>query len=231
MKGQWVPIEAYARVNGLPMEAVEEMIGDSRMDFRVDTSGRTLVREQLVPGPIIHGNDAQAIPGRFAERALNSLMNLHNELMAEKESRLDLYRKLMEREQAVAELKSLVRLLEGELATATRALPAPVPQPPAAPVAAPPPVERVAAAPPAPPAPAVPKLPRAPRPMMAPRVPPPPRSLGRLVVPRNLKTRKAVAPGEPQADGREAPAAESKPAPRQGSPRRGRTRNDGWRVW
>src|ERR1044072_2782339 len=113
MKGNWVPIETYVRRTGLPMEAVEEMIGDNRIVSRSDDLGRTLVCERPLPRPQLEAQEP--IPGRFAERAMNSLMHLHQELMDEKERRLELYRRLMEREQAVAELQSLVRLLEREL--------------------------------------------------------------------------------------------------------------------
>ena len=41
---------------------------------------------------------AQMVPGDFAEKAMASLMSLHSELMDEKERRVELYRKLMERE-------------------------------------------------------------------------------------------------------------------------------------
>jgi hypothetical protein len=44
-----------------------------------------------------------------------SLMQLHSELMDEKERRVELYRKLMEREQTVAELRMYVKLLEEKL--------------------------------------------------------------------------------------------------------------------
>ena len=58
---------------------------------------------------------AQMVPGDFAEKAMASLMQMHTELMDEKERRVELYRKLMEREQAVAELRMYVRLLEEKL--------------------------------------------------------------------------------------------------------------------
>ncbi|HEY0880794.1 MAG TPA: hypothetical protein VGD87_04645 [Archangium sp.] len=53
-----------------------------------------------------------------------SLMQLHSELMDEKEKRVDLFRKLMEREQALAELKMYVKMLEDKVA-ATPVVPAP----------------------------------------------------------------------------------------------------------
>jgi hypothetical protein len=79
------------------------------------------------------------VPQGYAEKAMASLMQLHDELMHEKERRVELVRSLMEREQQVAELKAYVRMLEERLG--------PAPQPAAAP--------RVADE--APPAPAPPK--------------------------------------------------------------------------
>jgi hypothetical protein len=56
------------------------------------------------------------VPIDYAEKAMGSLMQLHSELMEEKERRVDLYRRLMEREQAVAELRMYVKLLEEKVA-------------------------------------------------------------------------------------------------------------------
>ena len=55
---------------------------------------------------------SQLVPASYAEKAMASLMQLHSELMDEKERRVDLHRRLMEREQAIAELKMYVKLLE-----------------------------------------------------------------------------------------------------------------------
>ena len=54
------------------------------------------------------------IPSGYAEKAMASLMQLHSELMDEKERRVDLYRRLMERDQVVAELRAYVKLLEAK---------------------------------------------------------------------------------------------------------------------
>ena len=56
------------------------------------------------------------VPGDFAEKAMASLMQMHTELMDEKERRVELYRKLMEREQALAELRMYVKMLEEQKA-------------------------------------------------------------------------------------------------------------------
>ncbi|MBX7115305.1 MAG: hypothetical protein K1X64_13330 [Myxococcaceae bacterium] len=55
------------------------------------------------------------VPSGYAEKAMASLMQLHSELMDEKERRVDLYRRLMERDQVVAELRAYVKLLEAKL--------------------------------------------------------------------------------------------------------------------
>src|SRR6185369_6663566 len=52
------------------------------------------------------------VPEGYAQKAMASLMQLHTELMDEKERRVELHRQLMEKEQALAELKMYVKLLE-----------------------------------------------------------------------------------------------------------------------
>lgn len=56
------------------------------------------------------------VPVAYAEKTMSSLLRLHEELVEEKERRIDLYRRLMDREQELAELRAYVRLLEGEVA-------------------------------------------------------------------------------------------------------------------
>ena len=74
---------------------------------------------------------AQMVPGEFAEKAMASLMQMHTELMDEKERRVELYRKLMEREQTVAELRMYVKMLEEKLQPARpEPVVAPAPMPP-----------------------------------------------------------------------------------------------------
>lgn len=78
---------------------------------------------------------SQAVPVGYAEKAMASLMQLHSELMDEKERRVELFRRLMEKEQALAEMKMYVKLLEEKAAAAVAAPPreplkvAPRPQP------------------------------------------------------------------------------------------------------
>lgn len=71
---------------------------------------------------------AALVPAGFAEKAMASLMQLHGELMDEKERRVDLYRRLMEKEQLVSELRMYIRSLEEKLGEApsdtARAVPA-----------------------------------------------------------------------------------------------------------
>lgn len=61
------------------------------------------------------------VPAEYAEKAMGSLMKLHAELMDEKDRRVELYRRLMEKEQAIAELKMYVKLLEEKLGKAAPA--------------------------------------------------------------------------------------------------------------
>lgn len=67
---------------------------------------------------------ASSVPVEYAEKAMGSLMKLHGELMEEKERRVDLYRRLMEKEQALAELKMYVKLLEEKVAAPSAKTPA-----------------------------------------------------------------------------------------------------------
>ncbi|MBI3181942.1 MAG: hypothetical protein HYZ28_07340 [Myxococcales bacterium] len=92
-------------------------------------------------------HSAQAlVPSGYAEKAMASLMQLHSELMDEKERRVDLYRRLMEKEQAIAELRMYVKLLEEKLARsppveAVEPEPAPAERPPPRLKVAPPPLQ------------------------------------------------------------------------------------------
>ena len=106
------------------------------------------------------------VPMDYAEKAMGSLMQLHSELMEEKERRVDLYRRLMEREQAVAELRMYVKILEEKIAAKAEPPPAVKERVRAAPRVAPKP-------PPPPPRPL--KLVRSPeQPRPAPPIPPAP---------------------------------------------------------
>ncbi|HWV38697.1 MAG TPA: hypothetical protein VN033_09515 [Vulgatibacter sp.] len=57
----------------------------------------------------------ERVPVSYAEKAMSSLLRLHDELVEEKERRIDLYRRLMDREQQLAEVRAYVQLLEAEL--------------------------------------------------------------------------------------------------------------------
>ncbi len=63
------------------------------------------------------------VPAGYAEKAMASLMQLHSELMDEKEKRVELFRCLMEKEQALAELKMYVKLLEEKAVAAVAPAP------------------------------------------------------------------------------------------------------------
>lgn len=66
---------------------------------------------------------SQLVPASYAEKAMASLMQLHSELMDEKEKRVELFRRLMEREQSLAELKMYVKMLEEKVAAPLAAAP------------------------------------------------------------------------------------------------------------
>ncbi|RMG17039.1 MAG: hypothetical protein D6729_09745, partial [Deltaproteobacteria bacterium] len=55
------------------------------------------------------------VPADYAEKAMNSLMALHQDLMAEKERIVELKGRLLEERQARVELEAYVALLEAEL--------------------------------------------------------------------------------------------------------------------
>ncbi|HEY8210493.1 MAG TPA: hypothetical protein VIG99_23585 [Myxococcaceae bacterium] len=96
------------------------------------------------------------VPEGYAQKAMASLMQLHTELMDEKEKRVELHRRLMEKEQALAELKMYVKLLEEkvEQRPPARLRTRPVPPPPPAAAAAAASGPRLKAVPRPPPAPA-----------------------------------------------------------------------------
>ena len=116
------------------------------------------------------------VPMDYAEKAMGSLMQLHSELMEEKERRVDLYRRLMEKEQAVAELRMYVKLLEEKVAQR----PAPEPAPSVGG-----PVLRMVPRPPPPPRPRVTRAPSPP--------PPPPRYADAAAAPQRPAARRFAA--------------------------------------
>lgn len=69
--------------------------------------------------PISYESSA-VVPVGYAEKTMASLMQLHSELMDEKERRVDLYRRLMDKEQVVAELRMYVQMLEDRIAAEGR---------------------------------------------------------------------------------------------------------------
>jgi hypothetical protein len=80
------------------------------------------------------------VPEGYAQKAMASLMQLHTELMDEKERRVELHRQLMEKEQALAELRMYVKLLEERMEETPPPRPRAQPVPlKAVPRAAPPP--------------------------------------------------------------------------------------------
>jgi hypothetical protein len=99
--------------------------------------------------PIQSRPDTSPVPVSYAEKTMASLLQLHSELMEEKERRVDLYRRLSEKDEALAELRYQVKLLEDRLRRAEGLPPEPVKSPPKEAT-----VSQAAVAPPAPPSPA-----------------------------------------------------------------------------
>ena len=90
--------------------------------------------------PLQPRSDASPVPVSYAEKTMASLLQLHTELMEEKERRVDLYRRLLEKDEALAELRYQVKILEDGLRRAEGQPPAaslPAASLPVAPLAAP----------------------------------------------------------------------------------------------
>lgn len=110
----------------------------------------------FAPPPAAPQPRLSLVPEGYAQKAMASLMQLHTELMDEKEQRVELHRQLMEKEQALAELRMYVKLLEEKVEQR------------------PPPRPRVRPVPPPPPASAKPAVAAKPKLKAVPRPPPPP---------------------------------------------------------
>ena len=150
----WIALDDYARRESSSADTVWKRIREGQLTHR-EEGGLHYVRErdELTKAP------EGLVPSSYAEKAMASLLRLHDELMDEKNARLALYEKLMEKEQSLAELKGYVRLLEEKLSRsaadlAERPKAAPPAELPVAekPPVAPPPVQvATPAAAPAPP--------------------------------------------------------------------------------
>lgn len=110
----WVPLDEYARQHGMTQEAAWALVRESRLSHQ-EMNGRHLVQERETLGR----PSEPLVPSGYAEKAMASLLRLHDELMAEKERHHTLLDRLMEKEQTLAELKGYVRLLEDKLARST----------------------------------------------------------------------------------------------------------------
>jgi hypothetical protein len=91
----------------------------------------------LTPAPPSPQPRLSLVPEGYAQKAMASLMQLHTELMDEKERRVELHRQLMEKEQALAELRMYVKLLEERVEERPPARPHVRPRPPPPPPARP----------------------------------------------------------------------------------------------
>ena len=112
--GEWVALQDYAQKQGIPEQEVWKRIRAGQLLQRelggvVYVYGRetTASKALAVPPP--------SVPMYYAERSMATIMQLHDELMAEKERCVDLHRRLLTREQAYAELEYYVRILEAKM--------------------------------------------------------------------------------------------------------------------
>lgn len=115
----------------------------------------------FAPPPAAPQPRLSLVPEGYAQKAMASLMQLHTELMDEKERRVELHRQLMEKEQALAELRMYVKLLEEKVEQRPpprlRTRPVPPPPPAAASAAAAKPKLKAVPRPPPPARPAPPQ--------------------------------------------------------------------------
>jgi len=84
--------------------------------MKSDREERALAMTGPSEFPARHEIREPTVPVAYAEKTMSTLLRLHEELVEEKERRIDLYRRLLDREQELAELRAYVRLLEAELA-------------------------------------------------------------------------------------------------------------------
>jgi len=84
--------------------------------MKSDREERALAMAGSSEAPARNEPREPTVPVAYAEKTMSTLLRLHEELVEEKERRIDLYRRLLDREQELAELRAYVRLLEAELA-------------------------------------------------------------------------------------------------------------------
>lgn len=146
------------------------------------------------------------VPSSYAEKAMASLLQLHQEVLDEKERRVELYRRLMEREQSLAELRMYVQLLEERLSHAGERIPTT-------------PARSHLAEHDAAPAPRAAEAPRVPNVMTFTRRPyPEPPAPASTPAPAPAASHSRVAPST-------APEVKPEPAPQR------RPATDGWKTW
>ncbi len=112
--GDWVALHEYAQKRGISEKDVFELVETGELLHR-QLSGKSYVydRGERPPGALALA--PPSVPMHYAERAMGTIMQLHGELMAEKERCIDLQRRLLSRDQTVAELEWYVRILEARL--------------------------------------------------------------------------------------------------------------------
>ena len=111
---EWVALPDYAQKHGISEQEVWKRI-----------RAGALMQRELGGVVYVYGREGSpskalavttpSVPMYYAERSMATIMQLHDELMAEKERCVDLHRRLLGREQAYAELEYYVRVLEAKL--------------------------------------------------------------------------------------------------------------------
>ncbi len=112
--GEWVAMQDYAHKRGIPEQDVWAQVQGGQLMHR-ELAGVIYVYARDERTPTSLATAATTVPMYYAERSMGTIMQLHDELMAEKERCVDLHRRLMSREQAYSELEYYARLLEAKL--------------------------------------------------------------------------------------------------------------------
>lgn len=112
--GDWVAVHDYAHQRGISPEDVWAQVQAGRLMYR-ELDGTAYVYEREERSSEALARVQPSVPMHYAERAMATLLQLHDELMGEKERCIDLHRRLMSREQAYAEIESYVRMLEAKI--------------------------------------------------------------------------------------------------------------------
>jgi hypothetical protein len=112
--GDWIALQDYAQAQGVSEQEVWAQVQAGQLRHR-ELGGAVYVFARDDRGSSALALAPPSVPMHYAERSMATLLQLHDELMAEKERCIDLHRRLMSREQAYAEIEYYARLLEAKL--------------------------------------------------------------------------------------------------------------------